>query len=291
MKKILWLQTGGTINCRGTNFGLAPVAGVGLSVNVDGVCYDSEPVFTIDSSDITPRHWQILAEKIFESHENYDGFVITHGTDTLQYSAAALSFMLADFDKPVIFTGSMLPPDAEGSDAADNLALALTAARDSESGVHVAFAGKIMSGISCIKLHTKDQDAFTDTGLTCECRGAHWASVHASCKICEKIFLLKITPNITVDIADFILEKGYKGVVCEGYGLGGIPSGLLGRLGELVQRGVRVVVVSQCLYGGADLSVYAAHKKAQDLGLEAWNMTGSAALIKLMFELGENHED
>jgi L-asparaginase/Glu-tRNA(Gln) amidotransferase subunit D len=90
------------------------------------------------------------------------------------------------------------------------------------------------------------------------------------------------------DIADFLLEKDYKGVVCEGFGLGGIPQGLLERLGELVSGGVRVIIVSQCLYDGADLNVYAAHKRAADLGIEAWYMTGAAALVKLMLELGEN---
>jgi len=282
MKKILWLQTGGTINCRQTESGLAPADGADLHVVADGVSYDTEVIFTLDSSDITPRHWQMLAKKVFEERENYDGFVITHGTDTLQYSAAALSFMLgAKFAKPVIFTGAMLPPDAKNSDAAENLAGAFAAARDLEQGVYVCFAGKVINGLSCMKVQTDDTDAFIDAGLS---------QVSEICpytgNLCEKVFLLKITPNINSDIAGFILEKGYRGVVCEGYGLGGIPSLLLEKLGGLVKSGVRVVVVSQCLYGGADLSVYAAHRRASDLGIEAWSMTGSAALVRLMIELG-----
>ena|GEM_PF-5747500 len=106
-------------------------------------------------------------------------------------------------------------------------------------------------------------------------------------KLCEDVFYLKITPQIHPDIADFLLEKGYKGVICECYGLGGIPSALLEKLGALVTGGVRVIAVSQCLQGGANLQIYAAHKRAADLGIEAWNMTGAGALARLMLELGE----
>ncbi|MCL2639131.1 MAG: asparaginase [Oscillospiraceae bacterium] len=282
MKKILWLQTGGTINCRKTDSGLAPAEKAEAAVFIENASYETEAVFSLDSTDITPRHWQLLAEKIIEAGARYDGFVITHGTDTLEYSAAALSLMLSGFDKPVIFTGAMLPPHAENSDAEANLKAAFEAARDITRGVFVAFAGKIISGISCAKVHTNGKDAFADTGLHGDFKIRPYNG-----KICEKVFLLKITPNMNSDIADFLLEKGYKGVVCEGFGLGGIPRGLLERLSELVTLGVRVVVVSRCLYGGADLGVYAAHAKARDLGLEAWSMTGSAALVRLMLELGE----
>jgi L-asparaginase len=290
MKRILWLQTGGTINCLKTDSGLTPAAKADINITVGGVTYDTEAVFTLDSADITPRHWQLLAGRITGADAGCGGFVITHGTDTLEYSAAALSLMLADFGKPVVFTGAIIPPHETDSDALPNLTTAFEAARDMQNGVFVAFAGKIINGISCMKVHTKDKDAFTDAGLTYECRGAHCASVHASYEICEKVFLLKITPDMNGGIADFLLEKGYRGVVCEGFGLGGIPSGLLARLGELVKRGVRVVTVSQCLYGGADLNVYAAHRKALSLGLEAWSMTPAAAFVRLMLEIGgEKH--
>jgi L-asparaginase len=289
MKKILWLQTGGTFNCRKTEAGLAPGKKAEIAVSVSGVDYDTESPFAIDSTDITPSHWQLLAEKISEA-KSYGGFVITHGTDTLEYSAAALSLMLAGFDKPVILTGAMLPPHMPDSDAEANLAAAFEAARDTKKGVYVAFAGKLINAISCTKTHTKEKDAFTDTGLSvgCDAPGApHCASVNASANasFCEKVFLLRATPNMNGDIASFLLEKGYKGVICEGFGLGGIPTGLLAGLGGLVKAGVRVVIVSQCLYGGADPGVYAAHRKALDLGLEAWSMTGTAAFVRLMLEL------
>ncbi|MDR2559355.1 MAG: asparaginase [Oscillospiraceae bacterium] len=282
MKRILWLQTGGTVNCRKTNSGLAPGTKAGIAVNVSGINCETEAIFTLDSSDITPHHWQMLAKRILEAGANYDGFVITHGTDTLEYSAAALSLMLGNIEKPVIFTGAILPPHEEDSDAAGNLTAAFEAARDLKSGVFIAFAGKIMNGISCVKLHSKDKNAFFDTDLSGRLAG----SDACVAPLCEKVFVLKITPNSSSDIVDFILEKGYKGVICEGFGLGGIPCGLLERLGELVISGVRVVIVSQCLCGGADLSIYAAHRKVRDLGLEAWSMTAAAALARLMLELG-----
>jgi L-asparaginase len=281
MKRILWLQTGGTINCRKTEAGLVPAEKSGINISVDGVAHDIEAPFTIDSTDITPAHWQLLAGRISEARQDYGGFVITHGTDTLEYSAAALALMLANFDKPVILTGAMLPPHQPDSDAEANLTEAFEAARDLQSGgVYVAFAGKLINAVSCIKVHTKDKDAFADTGL------------HEQAAPCGapfgKVFLLKATPGMDGGIAAYLLEKGYKGVVCEGFGLGGIPSGLREKLGVLVKHGVRVVVVSACLYGGADLSVYAAHRKALDLGLEAWNMTPAAAFVRLMSELSKH---
>ncbi|MCL2077327.1 MAG: asparaginase [Oscillospiraceae bacterium] len=307
MKKILWLQAGGTIACVKTHVGLSPVLNSDSpaieSILPHGISYKSENVFSIDSADITPAHWKILAGTIFENREKYDGFVITHGTDALQYSAAALSFMLVNFDKPVIFTGSMKPFSIKDSDAPFNLASAFAVARDLSDcdcgGVFVVFAGKIIGGDSCVKISSRDTDAFTGVNGSAGSANSDGAKLFAtlpnSClppvlknNFYEKVFYLKVTPNISGDIVDFLLEKEYKGAVCEAYGLGGIPHGFLERLGGLVKSGVRVVIVSQCLFGGVDLSVYAAHKKALELGIEAWNMTGAAALARLMLELGEN---
>ena len=260
----------------------APIAE--FSAAVEGVCCEVRSIFTLDSTDITLRHWQTLAGAVFEARESCDGFVISHGTDTLQYSAAALSLMLENLGKPVIFTGAMKPFSAPDSDAADNLSAAFKAARDSQSGVWVAFGGKLINGLSCVKVHTSATDAFADAGKTPPQSGG---AARLRDKLCEKVFYLKITPGTDPDIADFILEKGYRGVVCEVFGLGGIPKELLGRLGELVRSGVRVAAVSACLYGGADFSVYAAHRQAQEAGLEAWDMTESAALVRLMLETGE----
>ncbi|MDR2532646.1 MAG: asparaginase [Oscillospiraceae bacterium] len=287
MKKILWLQTGGTMDCKITADGLSPAPNVHITVETDGVSYVSERLFSLDSTALTPRHWQLMAKKVFEAaiSGKYSGFVITHGTDTLQYSAAALSLMLENIVQPVVFTGAMIPLGADNSDAPANLSMAFAAARDLPGGVYVAFAGKIIDGSSCIKLHTKDKDSFTDAGLPFRTVSA--VPVLRD-KLCEKVLYLKITPVINNDISDFILEKGYRGMICEGYGLGGITDGFLEKLGALVKSGVRVVVVSQCVYGGTDLNVYAAHKRASDLGIEAWSMTGSAALVRLMIELGEN---
>ena len=303
MKKILWLRTGGTIECARTGDGLSPDSGFRketMNLLADGIMVDAESIFSLDSTEITLEHWQKLAGTVFGRHEypGYDGFVITHGTDTLQYSSAALSHMLENFRKPVVFTGSQKPFSEKDSDAGFNLTCAFAAARDLPGGVYVVFAGKIISGASAIKINTREADAFTDAnGFIGEAKldsaRLFVSPVPAEAfpvlndKICGKVFYLKITPNVDVGIADFILEKKYKGVVCEAYGLGGIPGGFLEKLGALVKNGVRVVVVSQCLYGNVDLSVYAAHSRARGLGIEAWKMTGASALAKLMIELGK----
>ncbi|MCL1823717.1 MAG: asparaginase, partial [Oscillospiraceae bacterium] len=297
MKKILWIQTGGTIFCKQTPDGLlpggnlllganrSPEAGIDVTPAVSGVSYDIINPFTLDSTDITPAHWQMLAREVFNNREKYDGFVITHGTDTMQFCAAALSLMLIHFDKPVIFTGSMKPPHLPDSDASANLTAAFEAVRDMKQGVFVAFGGKLIPGISCVKTHTTENDAFTDAGGGFSVVYDNSPPVLRD-KLCEKVFYFKITPNVNKDIIDFILEKEYRGVVCEVFGLGGIPRSLLERLGALVKSGVRVIAVSQCLFGSVDFNVYAAHKKAAEIGIEAWDMTGSAALVRLMLELG-----
>ncbi|MCL2109405.1 MAG: asparaginase domain-containing protein, partial [Oscillospiraceae bacterium] len=220
MKKILWIQTGGTFDCRATPRGLSPHE---VSVNTGSPansCSDLHEIdelrlFAADSTDITPAHWKILARAVFEHAQNpaYRAFIITHGTDTMQYTAAALSLMLENFDKPVILTGASKAPATKDSDAAANFSAAIGAIAGLQCGVYVVFGGKIIPGLCAIKLNSHTCE-FIDAALTSfpEKPNPHAPPILRD-KLCEDVFYLKITPQIHPDIADFLLEKGYKGVI------------------------------------------------------------------------------
>ncbi|MBQ5600844.1 MAG: asparaginase, partial [Phascolarctobacterium sp.] len=143
MKKILMLGTGGTIASVPSEDGLVPALDgktmVALVPELEGLCHiDYKQLLNLDSSNIAPTHWKIIADALAENYDAYDGFVITHGTDTMAYSAAALSQMVSGCKKPVIFTGAQLPIGAEGTDAKDNVLHAFLVATSETQGVCLA---------------------------------------------------------------------------------------------------------------------------------------------------------
>lgn len=315
MKNILWIYTGGTIACaenftdKGESLGLRPKGNSDflknkLSLIPDGINVTPYTLFSLDSTNIKTSHRQLLARKVFDSYSDYDGFVITHGTDTMQYTAAALYLMLVNFNKPVIITGSQKPFDADGSDAPFNFASAFACAAAISRGVYICFGGKIISGESAVKLFTKSNSAFIDAngyfGEVCIDSDNNEYAVQLfkepvavngrpalMDKLCEDVFYLKITPNLKENIIDFIKNNGYKGVICEAYGLGGIQENILNGLAMLCKNGIRVIIVSSCAYEGVDLNVYNVGIKAREAGIESGGgMTGSYVLLKLMWELG-----
>ena len=146
MKKILLLTTGGTIASSDTGSGLMPVAGADRLLNyvpdINKICnLYTMSVMNIDSTNMTPELMMKLAQAVSDNYDKYDGFAITHGTDTMAYSAAALSYMLQNLGKPVVFTGSQLPIEAEGTDAINNLSDAIHFACENICGVYVVFNG------------------------------------------------------------------------------------------------------------------------------------------------------
>ena len=165
-KKFILLTTGGTIASVKTQNGRTPgINGETLIRQIDGLeqlCQvEIRPVCSIDSTDLTPKHWKLLVETIRDFYEDYDGFVISHGTDTMAYTAAALSVMLQGLNKPVILTGSQLPMEAAGTDAKQNLYDAfLYGVRPEARGVSVVFNGKVIDGLCARKWKTESFDAF-----------------------------------------------------------------------------------------------------------------------------------
>ncbi|MEG2604294.1 MAG: asparaginase, partial [Clostridia bacterium] len=277
--KIALLATGGTIACTPTENGLAPTLcaadllhAISGSLPCEVVPRD---VFRMDSSNMQPEEWRALAEETMAAFETCDGVVITHGTDTMAYTAAALSFMLAGTAKPVILTGSQMPLAHPLSDAPQNLLRALTAATQGVGGVYVCFGERLISGVRCVKTHTMALDAFSSVNAPLagwfDAEGLHIE--HPQCftppegeggfalraGIDTRVFLLKLVPGTSPDVLRFVREAGYRGVVIEAFGLGGlhyIRRNLVKALEELGQSGIYVLVVSQCLYEKADLSIY-----------------------------------
>ncbi len=287
MKKILIITTGGTIACEATEKGRAPALGGGqLTAGITGCETEICDLFSCDSTDITPAHWRSLYEKIREC-KGYDGIVILHGTDTLEYTAAMLYFTCSDMGIPVIITGAMIPMSEKNSDGGRNIRDAVTAACcDGLSGVYAVFSGRIISGGNLIKRSSTETDAFRsfcgeDNGYISQEKAViiREAQKPQTMKLPEtdrKTAVIKLSPFTE----SLYVPEGYSGAVIESYGAGGIPSHLSRSLAELCGR-MPVVITTACS-GGADLCEYEVGQRALAMGAEdGGNMSTACAAVKL----------
>ena len=310
MKRIALLATGGTIACRHTPDGLMPalhasqlLEGVPVGRDVEIVPRD---VFRMDSSNIQPEEWSLLARAADGAMRECDGVVITHGTDTMGYTASALSYMLLGQEKPVILTGSQLPLGAPLSDAETNLSCAIEAACQGVPGTYVCFARKLILGTRAVKTRTMSFDAFDSVNRSLsgmvDSEGVHFLRPqvirHPYClrpEVDSRVFLLKLVPGTQPDVLDYVARAGYRGLVSEAFGLGGlhyIRRNLVEKLRMLREAGVRVIAVTQCMYEKADLSIYevGAQMLRADV-LSGMDMTTEAAVTKLMWALAQEDTD
>jgi len=272
MKKLLFIATGGTIASSDCGNGLSPSMGAGrLLEGIDlpktGVQINTICPFSLDSTNMTPRHWAQLAVLLRDSWREYDGFVVSHGTDTMAYGAAALFCLVQNPDKPIILTGSQLPMGSVGGDAERNLRDAFLCAERGKAGVWVCFCGRVIRGCSARKVDTRGLDAFrgftaqdeTDVRGFCEeAEGKPGGAVFFN-RLDPSVAVLKLVPGISAEaVYDFGVH--FNALVIEGFGMGGIPDyggGELVRAAEtLVGCGVRVIMATQVFAGGIDLSVY-----------------------------------
>ena len=306
-KHILLLTTGGTIASMPGGEGLEPRRADVLERELQQLrtYYDItvRDVMCLDSSNIRPEEWQFIATEIFNQRLDYDGVVVSHGTDTMAYTASAVTFMLPDIDRPVVFTGSQLPLNDVLSDAPDNLRTAFAMAASGRSGVFLAFDRKVMLGCRAVKVRASGFSAFESinaryAGIVSNLGLVMDEQVLPKCQrparlctdISKDVFLLKLTPGLNPAIFDMLAAMGYKGIVVEAFGLGGfnvLGRGLRG-IQRAVEDGVSVVITTQCLYDSSDLRVYQVGNKLLDLGvIQGRDMTSEAAMTKLMWAIGQ----
>ena len=309
-KKILLLTTGGTIASVPGGDGLEPQrSGVmERELNQLRTYYDIavRDVMCLDSSNIRPEEWQLIAREIYEGKTGFDGIVVSHGTDTMAYTASAVTFMLPNIDIPVVFTGSQLPLADMLSDGPENLRTAFAMAASGCHGVFLAFDRKVMLGCRAVKVRASGFSAFesvnaryaaqvSNLGLVVDQRVLPKNSGAPVLKndISRNVFLLKLTPGLNPAVFDMLSAMGYKGIVIEAFGLGGVNvlhKGLRG-IRRCVEDGVSVVVTTQCLYDSSDLQVYQVGNKLLELGvIQGRDMTSEAAMTKLMWAIGQNME-
>ena len=306
-KHILLLTTGGTIASVEGGDGLQPAdAGVfAREMEQLRTYYDItvRELICLDSSNIRPAEWQLIAEGIWNNRQGFDGIVVSHGTDTMGYTASAVTFMLPNIDLPVVFTGSQLPLADVLSDGPDNLRTAFAMAAAGYPGIFLAFDRKIMRGCRAVKVRASGFSAFesinarytalvsnaglsVDRSLLTPPQGESQLLTAVS----DEVFLLKLTPGLSPRIFDALADMGYKGIVIEAFGLGGINilNEGLDAIRRVLEKGIQVVVTSQCLYDSANLGVYQVGTKLLDLGvIQGRDMTSEAAMTKLMWAIGQ----
>ncbi|CAI9387045.1 asparaginase [Niallia sp. Sow4_A1] len=306
MKKLLLLATGGTIASVEGKEGLVP----GLSaeellqyfkndiLEVDVTC---KIIMNRDSTNMQPEHWIMMAKTIAEHYHEYDGFVITHGTDTLAYTAAALSYMLGGLTKPVVITGSQVPISFKQTDAKKNVMDSIRFAKEDIGGVFVVFDGRVIIGTRAVKMRTKSYDAFESINHPYVAKIEEnqiqylWKpdkqtdELILDTRICPDVFLLKLHPGTKPEIFDFI-KHVYKGVIIESFGNGGLPfeeRNLLPKIEEMVNAGIAVVISTQCLEEGQDLLLYEVGRKVSQYNvILSADMNTEAIVAKLMWVLG-----
>lgn len=307
-KHILLLSTGGTIASLPGSDGLRPQQHGGDLLAALGAIPHSvtvHDILNLDSTNIQPEEWQLIAEKVYTLRGGYDGVVITHGTDTMAYTASMLTFMLPGIDLPVVLTGSQLPISHPLSDAPDNLRCALEMAASGIPGVFIAFDRKVLLGCRSVKVRTTGFDAFESVKAPLAARidadGFHFSGMlprrsDGVCRLCNRIdsrvALLKLIPGSDLALFRTLPAIGVRGLVVEAFGSGGlnfVRRDLISVLGELVAQGMSVVVCSQCLYERSDLTRYEVGRRALRRGvIPGEDMTTECAVTKLMWALGQN---
>ena len=313
-KQILLIATGGTIASRHTERGLSPqISGDELLRYIPEVktfCrIDVIQPFSLDSTNVKWDQWLILAALIRDHYSGYDGFVICHGTDTMAYTAAALSYLVQHSTKPIVVTGAQRPIDLPDTDARTNLLDSVRFASDQRAhDVCIVFGGMVIAGTRAKKERTKSYNAFSSINYPpvaviqdrriifyIEDKDRAFTQVHFSERLNPKVFLYRLIPGSDGRVLDVLIDQ-YDALIVESFGVGGIPDYGDGSFRDAIRKwtsaGKIVIMATQVPNEGSDMSVYEvghAVKNEYDIP-ESYDMTLEAVIAKTMWILGKTKD-
>lgn len=312
-KKLLLIATGGTIASRPGEEGLTPEMTseelLSCIPEVRALCeIDTVQPFNLDSTNMRPQNWVELVKIIREKYADYDGFVITHGTDTMAYAAATLYYLIQNSPKPVVLTGSQVSIHARDTDARENLRSAIIYAADPDAcGIHLVFDNKVICANRAQKTRTRSFNAFSsiDYPEVAVIRGGEVryyiresfpGPVRFYESLDSRVCVVKLIPGMAPDILDFVGEHAHA-VIIESFGVGGVPyydnDEFAEKIGRLLKNHVKVIFTTQVSHEGSDMELYRVGfriKKKYEL-LEAYTMTTEAVVAKVEWALANAADD
>lgn len=307
MKKILMIATGGTIASRLGDNGLSPqMKGeemLSFVPQIKTLCQvECLQLMNIDSTNFSPNEWEILARTIRQNYDGYDGFVICHGTDTMAYTSAALSYLIPKSPKPIVITGSQKPIDLVITDAKTNLYDSfLYCVSKKACGVSIVFNGQVINGARAKKMYSKNYNAFSSINfpLVAIIQDGKVMNYRQKRYLSKPVFYDKLDASVGVcklipGMDSRVLEQYfsfYDAVVVESFGTGGIPDGKNNDFYTVIEKwkkkGKILVMCTQVVNDGSDMTVYKVGKSLKEKYgfLESYDMTLEAVVTKLMWIL------
>lgn len=312
MKKILLIATGGTIASKFSPEGLKPgITSEELLAYVPEIrefcTVDTVQPFELDSTNVCQEHWLILEQVIEDAYDRYHGFVICHGTDTMAYTAAALSYLIQNNRKPIVVTGAQKPIDLEITDARANLRDSLRFASDDRAyGVNIVFDGKVIAGTRAKKERSKSYNAFSsinypDIAVIQEHRIIFYIEDHFRLTepvrfyhgMNQRVLLLKMIPGMDGRVLNMLADE-YDAVIIESFGVGGLPTygqhDFMKAIDNWCSRGKKIIMATQVTHEGSDMAVYQVGKTIKERFpiIEAFDMTLEATVTKVMWLLEQD---